>query len=215
MGRDAVNAYLLGDVLVDAGVKGRLARRLIAAVGDREVAAHAITHAHPDHVGGSAEVCRVFGLDGIAAGARDAADARLGRPDPGDDGDGGGPLVALAQRLSTFPVVAVTRELREGDTIGPGFMVLDVPGHSPGHVAFWREADGILIAGDVFYNLQVPTTIFGLRQPLRLFTPDPVENRRSERKLAALHPRIVGFGHGPVVREPGKLEAFVAKLARD
>ncbi len=50
------------------------------------------------------------------------------------------------------PAHRVTRRLREGDEVA-GFTVLDVPGHSPGHIALWREADRTLICGDVFFNL--------------------------------------------------------------
>ena len=46
--------------------------------------------------------------------------------------------------------------LEEGDFLMIGnqtFVVLFVPGHSPGHVAFYSEKNRILIAGDVlFYN---------------------------------------------------------------
>ena len=46
--------------------------------------------------------------------------------------------------------------LEEGDVIKMGnqsFVVLFVPGHSPGHVAFYSESNRALIAGDVlFYN---------------------------------------------------------------
>ncbi len=42
----------------------------------------------------------------------------------------------------------VDRALAEGDEVA-GFRVLDTPGHSPGHVAYWRESDGVLICGDV------------------------------------------------------------------
>lgn len=46
--------------------------------------------------------------------------------------------------------------LEEGDIIMLGnetFQVLFVPGHAPGHVAFFNEKNGILMGGDVlFYN---------------------------------------------------------------
>jgi glyoxylase-like metal-dependent hydrolase (beta-lactamase superfamily II) len=44
--------------------------------------------------------------------------------------------------------VSVSRKLREGDVVGPGIVVLDVPGQSPGHIAYWREVDRLLVAGD-------------------------------------------------------------------
>ena len=47
--REAVNAYLLEDVLVDAGTPG-MGKRLPDRLSGRAVTAHAITHAHQDHV---------------------------------------------------------------------------------------------------------------------------------------------------------------------
>ena len=50
--RDGINAYLLGDIVVDAGTKGT-AKRLIKALHGHAVGAHALTHGHLDHAGGS------------------------------------------------------------------------------------------------------------------------------------------------------------------
>jgi glyoxylase-like metal-dependent hydrolase (beta-lactamase superfamily II) len=207
MPRDGMNVYLLGDVLVDAGMAGS-AKKIASELEGRTVTEHAITHAHPDHAGGSSRVIAALGLDGIAAGDLDAEAAEAGETAPSARADN-----PIGRFFGSYDGVRVARRLREGDQIGPGFTVLDVPGHSPGHVAYWRESDGVLICGDVFFNMNILTTIPGLRQPPGLFTPDPERNRESERKLAALEPRIVGFGHGPVMRDAaGKLAAFVAKL---
>jgi hydroxyacylglutathione hydrolase len=208
--RDAVNAYVIGDVLIDAGVKF-MGGRVVAAARARGVKSHALTHAHLDHAGGSARVARELGLAGVAVGAGDASDVTRGISAL----PAGTPRVV--QRLTGhFDPVAVERELREGDVVGPGFVVLDVPGHSRGHVAFWREADRLLIAGDVFFNLNVVTTVPGLRPPLARVTADPALNRRSMRRIAELAPSIVGFGHGPVVRDAApKLAAAVADLPPD
>src|SRR4051794_20546972 len=59
--RNGVNAYLLGDVLVDAGAKP-MAKKVIEAVRGRSLSAHAITHAHGDHVGGSRKVVDALGV---------------------------------------------------------------------------------------------------------------------------------------------------------
>src|SRR4051794_41876479 len=50
--RNGVNAYLLGDVLVDTGLRTS-ARKLKEAIGDRTLQAIALTHAHGDHGGGA------------------------------------------------------------------------------------------------------------------------------------------------------------------
>src|SRR3954470_13405629 len=75
--RDSVNAYILGDVLVDAGYS-LMGKRAVAAARERGVTSHALTHAHLDHAGGSARVITELGLDGLAVGALDAPAVRDG-----------------------------------------------------------------------------------------------------------------------------------------
>ncbi len=203
--RDGVNAWLVGDVLVDAGTKG-MGKKVAKALAGRTVTAHAITHAHSDHVGGSAHVCSTLGVP-FWCPAGDAAAAREGRwvvPQ--------GRMHPVMSRTNGFPPVDVARELREGDEVA-GFRVLDVPGHSPGHVAFFRESDRVLIGGDVFFNISLLTFRPGLREPLALPTVDPARNRDSMRRLADLEPAVACFGHGPPVTDAApQLRAFVATL---
>ena len=75
--REAINAYVLGDVLVDAGMKGH-GGKIPGRLGDRSLAAHALTHAHPDHVGGSKAVCEALGVP-LWAPAGDAEAVEAGR----------------------------------------------------------------------------------------------------------------------------------------
>jgi glyoxylase-like metal-dependent hydrolase (beta-lactamase superfamily II) len=107
----------------------------------------------------------------------------------------------------------VDRELREGDEVA-GFAVVETPGHSDGHVSFWRERDGTLVLGDVLVNMHLLTTRPGLREPPSVFTNDPSQNRESARKVADLEPDTVLFGHGPPLTDGERFEAFVAGLSR-
>jgi glyoxylase-like metal-dependent hydrolase (beta-lactamase superfamily II) len=118
---------------------------------------------------------------------------------------------ALA-RLMGGPGHSVTRILREGDRLGE-FVVLETPGHTPGHLSFWRETDGVLVLGDVLAHQHPLSGRVGLIEPLLRFTCDPARNRASARRLAALGPRLVCFGHGPPLRNAGEIEQFVAGLA--
>jgi glyoxylase-like metal-dependent hydrolase (beta-lactamase superfamily II) len=204
--RSGINAYLLGDVLVDAGVKAH-GGKIVRELEGRPVSAHAITHAHADHVGGTRHVQETLRVP-VWVGAGDAGALRAGHP-PAPPGRRGG---SLLERYGSFPPAEPDRELREGDEVGPGFVVLDTPGHSPGHVSFWRERDRTLVCGDVFFNMSVVTTRVGLRQPPDLFTHDPALNRRSERRLADLDPALVLFGHGPALRDPARIRAFIDRL---
>jgi hydroxyacylglutathione hydrolase len=93
-----------------------------------------------------------------------------------------------------------------------GFRVLEVPGHTPGHLAFWRESDRVLILGDVLNNVNVRTGIPGLHEPPWFLTADPAENRRSARKLLPFEPRLVLFGHGGPLRDTRNFVDFIERL---
>ena len=93
-----------------------------------------------------------------------------------------------------------------------GFTVLHTPGHSLGHVAFWRESDRTLVLGDVLNNMNLFTGVPGLHQPPEFFTPDPPRNRDSARRLAQLEPALVCFGHGAPLRDTRKFVDFVSSL---
>jgi glyoxylase-like metal-dependent hydrolase (beta-lactamase superfamily II) len=193
-------------VLVDAGTR-HSGRRIFRQLEGRKVAAHALTHAHPDHQGASKEVCERLGIE-LWCGEHDA-DAM----ESGNLGQKSHPLNSLIMKVWGGPPYPVSRRLREGDEVA-GFRVLDVPGHSPGHVAYWRESDRVLIAGDVLNGQNLMTGIPGLHEPPNAFTTDPAQNRESARRLAALEPSLVVFGHGPPMRDTRKFVDFVNGLAR-
>ncbi len=205
--RNGVNAYLVGDILVDAGyiLHGK---KVVAAVTGREVRTHALTHVHNDHAGGSKYVHEALGVP-VWIGSGDAPYLRDGTaPIPPT----ANPAVRAMGRFAGSPAVEPARELREGDELGHGFVVLETPGHSPGHLSFWRESDRTLICGDVFFNMNILTTGYGLRQPPALFTYDVPTNQASERRVAELEPAVACFGHGPPLRDPAAIKAFVAGL---
>ncbi len=207
---DGINAYVIGDVLVDTGIR-QSADKVAAAIGNRTISAIVLTHAHGDHAGAMKDLADRLGVP-VWCGAADREATETGRLVLAD-GIVRFRLGKIANAAAGFAGAPVARTLREGDALVAGFTVLDTPGHSPGHISFWRASDRTLICGDVFFNLRVPLPVPGLRQPPALFTPDPALNKDSERKLAALEPDTVGFGHGPILRDAApKLRAFVDNL---
>jgi hydroxyacylglutathione hydrolase len=109
------------------------------------------------------------------------------------------------------PPHPVSRRLREADSVG-SFRVIETPGHTAGHVSFWRESDRVLIIGDVLSHLNIYTGWVTLREPERFFTLDPAENRRSARRLIELEPKLICFGHGPPLRDAGRFVNYVQRL---
>jgi hydroxyacylglutathione hydrolase len=202
-----INAYLVDDVLIDAATR-HSGGRILREVEGRDVSAHALTHAHPDHQGGSDQVCEALGIP-YWCPERDVEAAEnpklIGERQPSH------PVAQFYARIFTGPGRKVDRELKGGEQVA-GFEVIDVPGHSAGHVAYWRESDGVLIIGDVLTNMDQMTGLPGLHEPKPYLTPDPEENRRSAKKLAALEPKLVLFGHGAPVRDTGQFVDFVESL---
>jgi hydroxyacylglutathione hydrolase len=204
---NAINVYLMGDVLIDAATRHN-GRGILKQLRGHDVRAHALTHAHADHQGASHEVCEALGIP-LWCGEADA--------DAVED-----PSLILARmpnqtigrfsfRFFAGPAHPVARRLREGDEVD-GFTVLETPGHCAGHVSYWRAADRTLILGDVLNNMNVLTGFPGLHEPPTFFTPDPARNRESARRLADLEPALVCFGHGAPLRDTAKFVRFVKGL---
>lgn len=204
---NAINVYLIGNVLVDAATR-QGERRIMRQLSAHTLSAHALTHAHPDHQGSSHAICERLQIP-LWCGQGDVPAMET----PGGVYNSQAPtwLNRLQRRFWTGPPHPVARALVEGDVVA-SFTVLETPGHSRGHVAYWRESDRVLILGDVLNNMNVITGIPGLHEPPAVFTPDPARNRASARRLAALRPQLTCFGHGAPLRDPGRLADFVARL---
>jgi hydroxyacylglutathione hydrolase len=208
--RNAINVYLVGDVLIDAATR-QGEKRIMRQIAGKTVNAHALTHVHPDHQGSSHAICEKLGIP-LWCGQADVPAMET----PGGVIAQNAPrlIVSFQDRFWVGPPHPVARALEEGDEVA-GFTVLETPGHTPGHVSFWRERDRVLIVGDVLTNMNLMTGLTGLHEPLAFATPDPASNRESARRLAELRPALACFGHGPPLRDPDKLAKFVAGLATD
>jgi len=203
--RPLINAYLVGDVLVDAGRRWDR-RRIFAELEGREISMVALTHVHPDHQGCAKAVCEARGVP-LACHEGDV-DAMEGRRPVAATSNPGAKFFA---RMWEGPPHQVDRVLHEGDEVA-GFRVVHAPGHAPGEVIFFRDSDRVAICGDVIRNISYVTLRTKLAEPPAELTPDPAENRRSIRKLAELNPSLILPGHGPAVTDIGAFERFVSSL---
>jgi glyoxylase-like metal-dependent hydrolase (beta-lactamase superfamily II) len=201
---NAINAYLVDDVLVDAGTRW-LEGAILRALRGRELSRVALTHCHPDHQGSAAAVCRRFGVP-LACHESDAA-AMEGRA----------PMVprtfpiCLSTIVCAGPPHPVAEQWHGGETVA-GFRIIPTPGHTPGHVALHREADGVAIVGDVLANVNYLTGRTELHEPPHFFSADPMLNRQAIRRVLDLRPTLLCFGHGPPLRDLGVLERYVDRL---
>ncbi|WP_369608648.1 MBL fold metallo-hydrolase [Snodgrassella alvi] len=150
------NAALLWDdvskeaVLTDVGGE---AERLLEAVETHQLNLKAIwlTHGHLDHASGVEELTT---LQPVPVLGPHQADNYW--------------LQALPEVTASygFPIsqpFIPTRWLNEGEALKVGehtFIVFHIPGHTPGHVVFYSQANKLLIAGDVLFRESIGRTDF-------------------------------------------------------
>ncbi len=178
------NAYMLLDddsgeaVFVDPGSEGDRLAEAVTAAGARLTEIW-LTHAHFDHVGGVAALCRAWPQAVVRLHPADAS------------------LYSSAARsaalwgLSLEEPPASTEPLAEGDVLtvgGRSFDVIHTPGHSPGHVTI--HGHGIALVGDCLFRDSVGRTDLPLS--------DPGQLAASLERIAALPDEThVLSGHGP------------------
>jgi glyoxylase-like metal-dependent hydrolase (beta-lactamase superfamily II) len=177
------NQYLLGDdgaLVVDAATLDAENRARFAATGVRP-AALALTHTHPDHVGGALDAREAWGVP-VAVHRRHAGVTVGGRP------------------------LAPERCLDDGDELAwpDGRLVaVHTPGHESGHLCFYEPARRWLFTGDTI--LSTGTTVIAPPDgDMRAYLT-------SLERLAALDLAVIFPGHGPPIDRPyEKIAEYVA-----
>ena len=154
LGPVMTNAYLVADldikeaVVIDPAWDGD---RIMAEAGQRgwHIKQIWVTHAHFDHMGGTAAL--VAGLDPSPPVALHPGDLPLWQA------KGGAPYFGVPFESSADPGV----ELAHGDLLALGDLTIEVrhaPGHTPGHVMFYFPSEGFLFSGDVIFQGSVGRT---------------------------------------------------------
>lgn len=195
-----MNAYLLeeedgGVTVFDTGARAMSEALAAAGAAMGGIGRVVLSHAHPDHRGGAP------GLRApVHCHAADRADA---------EGDGGAHYFdyarlrvparwvspTLLERMWDGGPVEIAGTVADGDEIA-GFRVVHLPGHAPGQIALFRDADRLALTGDVFYTFDVESSLrSGPRMPHPAYTHDLEQARASLRKLAALEPSVAWPGH--------------------
>jgi glyoxylase-like metal-dependent hydrolase (beta-lactamase superfamily II) len=197
-----VHCYLADGTLFDTGL----------GLGDApwesvKVERIAITHFHPDHVGGAAAAAKATGAPVYQGGLDYAQCGRVWGSDDwperiaawfvrhGVPVDVTEDLIVQGHAFASFIRYAIDPELLyEGSEVG-GWQALELPGHADGHLGFLR--DGVLIAGD--HLLRRITPAVGLYPESR---PDPLGDYiASLERTIELAPRVVYPGHGEPIHD--------------
>ncbi|HZH98837.1 MAG TPA: MBL fold metallo-hydrolase [Fimbriimonadaceae bacterium] len=215
-------------VLIDAALPGT-AGAIASAAEERfgeisRPAAIILTHGHFDHVGALEALAARWDvpiyahrmelpyLDGRSAYA------------PPDPSVGGGMMAATSGMLpkGPFDFSKWLQTLPDNGSVPhmPGWRWIATPGHTPGHISLWREADRCLIVGDAFVTTKQESIYATMTQeiemhgPPQYFTQDWESARRSVQELAALEPNVVVTGHGQAM-QGAEMRAALNALAAD
>jgi deazaflavin-dependent oxidoreductase (nitroreductase family) len=243
-GRTQTNAYLVRDgsswVLVDAGWENdasRIQAAVLSLLGPGHVpSAILLTHAHPDHGGSARELasawqCPVYTHPTempLATGDFEAMGRYAGPLDrwlilPLMRAIGGRRRRAALARSS---LAGIVHPLGPGGTIPglEGWEWLHPPGHTPGHVAYVRPRDRVVLSGDAILTLEVNAWAGllcgrqGLSAPPWYTTWNRGAAIASIVEIANLEPSILACGHGLPLAGPGTATAvhdFATRQVRD
>ena len=207
-----VHCYVVGGTLFDTGLG-----LLEVPWRDFEIDRIAITHMHPDHVGG-AEAAAVATGAPVSQGGLDYAQCERvwGSADwperiadwfrnNGVPAESTNELIEQGHAFAAFIRFARDPELLYEGSELDGWTVLELPGHADGHLGFLR--DGVLVGGDHLLGRITPA--IGLYPESR---PDPLgDYLRSLERTIELNPRIVYPGHGePIEDAPGRAREIIA-----
>jgi glyoxylase-like metal-dependent hydrolase (beta-lactamase superfamily II) len=197
-------------VLIDAGMP-KSGKELLEIAEIRygkgnKPSAILLTHGHFDHVGGLVELLEHWPVPVYAHPEEFPFLTGLeAYPKPDSSVDGG--LLAKLSSLYPHEPIDITEAifpLPEDQSVPglPEWEWVHTPGHSPGHMSFFREMDRALVSGDAVITVRQDSFLKVFFQtpevqgPPRYLTPDWKAACNSVCKLAKLEPSYMIPGHG-------------------
>jgi glyoxylase-like metal-dependent hydrolase (beta-lactamase superfamily II) len=183
-----------------------------------------LTHGHFDHVGSLKKLAEQWDVPVYAHPLEMPYLTGRSKYPPPDPVVGGGSLALLSPLYPRGPINLArrVRPLAPGGAVPelPGWQWIHTPGHTAGHVSFFRKEDQVLIAGDAFVTTKQESFTAVVQQrpelhgPPAYYTSDWEAARQSVRRLAELGPNVFACGHGLPMAGPRALDALY-RLAED
>ena len=177
------------DLLVDSGMGVVNLREHIELLCEKTVLAVA-SHTHFDHIGAHHEfVHRLVHSQESALMREPTRAATLADPYVTDEIFTALPPEPYTSTAYVVQAAPATQHIEDGDVLDLGsrhFEVIHTPGHSPGGIALWEAATGILFSGDIVYDGPLIDDAYHSN------VPDYV---RSMKRLYDVPVRIVHGGH--------------------
>ena len=211
-------------VLIDAALAncGRLIRKTAESLfgANTRPASILLTHNHPDHAGSALELARLWDCpvyvhpDELPYVAIEDLPTIEKYANPLDRWIILPILRMMPRRrveamLSRASIKDVVRVFDPGAAIPslPDWECIPTPGHTPGHVAFFRTSDRVLIAGDAVVTVDLNSfwgfLLWGLRRYKQRVSGPPWYStwkwqmaKESVTGLAGLEPCVLATGHG-------------------
>ncbi|MBM7551137.1 MBL fold metallo-hydrolase [Thalassobacillus pellis] len=226
-----VNVCMIGKensndwVLIDTGIRHygeRIMEMARKRFGGHPPKAIILTHGHFDHVGSAVYLAKHWDVPIFVHPME--WDYVTGKRDyPVGDATVGGGFFALISPFYPTKAVNLARYVEKLPEDGslphlPDWKYVHTPGHTPGHIALFREKDRALIAGDAFITVKQESAfgVFTQHQkvhgPPAYFTPNWKEAEKSVQKLAELKPSVAITGHG-LAMEGERLNKQLQELA--
>jgi glyoxylase-like metal-dependent hydrolase (beta-lactamase superfamily II) len=169
-----------------------------------------LTHGHFDHIGSLKLLAEEWNVPVYAHYLEIPYLTGKSSYPPADPTVGGGIMPLMSVVFPRGPINLWNRinVLNEDGTLPglPEWRYLHTPGHAPGHISLFREADGVLVAGDAFVTTNQQSALSIMFQtkilcgPPRYFTYDWDLSKRSVKELMKLEPETVATGHGKPMR---------------
>ena len=206
------NCYLAGNrdnwVLLDAGTKGNAERiRKIAEEHfgrNSRPEAIVLTHGHFDHAGSAGALAAYWNVEIFAHRLELpylTGQSKYPPPDPTVGGFMANMIRFFPNRTYDYSNLMQELPIPYAPAMSD-WRILETPGHTPGHVSFFREEDGVLLAGDAFCTVNQDSAIAMMTMkpeislPPTYYTPDWESAYDSVVRLSELEPEVIGAGHG-------------------